>query len=296
MNNIFTSSTYRNLSILLLLISLFLAGTTKAATYNSVTGELFLPHLINGTQSLLNVVIKLNPGGTYVIQNGTESPLPFICSGNFTSATFDLIKSAKGKDEVNSILGCHWYNQQRTLINEQNNPAFSWLDASCQTLAVVFDESSNSVSFSSVEKNTMGCSLYTAFYPYDISKKLFYLQYVKVDNMATASDVYIKFTEGNRYELVSYLITPNNTPPTLCSLITEEKFNTIDISMSPDDISNLLGCQWGGASISSDDPATLGSYTWIDHEWNHLYFYPNASNASLSSKTFMQFRIGNTPD
>ena len=294
MNYIYQSNIYRNLSILLLISSLSFTGNTQAGTFNSATGELFLPHLINGTQSLLNAVIKLNPDGTYIIQSGIESALPFVCSGNFTSATLELIKSAKGKDEANSLLGCHWYSQQRSSFNnEENGPAFSWLDASCQTLSVGFDQSSNSVSFSSVEKNKMGCSLYAAFYPYDISKKLFYIQYVIIDNVATASDVYIKFHDGYRYELVSYLITPNSNPPTVCNLIAEADYRAINTSMSPDEISNLLGCQWGTASISSDDPANLDSYTWVDHEWNHLYFSPKAS---LSSKTFWQFRIGNTPD
>lgn len=286
---------YRNLSVLLLAIGTMFSVNLSAALYDSKSGELFLPHLINGSQSLLDVVIKLNPDGTYEIQSGIESALPFVCSSKFTTATLDLIKSAKGKDEVNSILGCHWYNQSKSSYNgAEASLSVSWLDSSCQTLYVGFDSGSGNVSFKSVEQNNAGCNLFSIYLPYNLNKELFYLQFVNVDNEAIASDVYIKFHSENRYDLVSYTLTPIPTRPigilpTICGLITEADYLAITPAMSPDDVSMLLGCQYATVTLSDSD---LNTYSWVDHEFNRI----NIMSGSTNSVSFEHYRIGKTPN
>lgn len=276
------------------IIFMLSAVTIQAATYNSKTGELALPHLVDGSKTLLDVVIKLNADGTYVIQSATESVLPMICPGTFSEATFNLIRQANGADEINALLGCRWQQQQKTLFEfdtdtKQSSHSLSWLDSACQALSVVIEEITGRVELSTLMKKSTGCNIFSAFYPYDLRKKILNLQYVKVDDTAIATEVYIKFYHlngVNRYELVSYEITPNITPPAVCSLITEAAYDAISTSMTPDEVSSLLGCR-GGESISDPDDGT--SYQWRDHEWNSIDF-------SNGVKGFIQFRIGRTPN
>lgn len=272
------------------------AMTIQAATYNSKTGELALPHLVDGSKTLLDVVIKLNADGTYAIQSATESVLPMICPGTFSEATFNLIRQANGADEINALLGCRWQQQQKTLFEfdadtKQSSHSLSWLDSACQTLSVGIEEKTGRVEFSSLSKNNAGCDIFSTLYPYDLRKRILSLQYVKIDDTAIATEVYIKFytLNGiNRYELVSYEITPNTTPPAVCKLITEAAYNAISTSMTPNEISNLLGCQWMTESVSDPDHGET-YYQWKDHEWNSIDF-------SNGSKSFWQFRIGRTPN
>ena len=84
------------------------ALNAHAATYNPATGELFLPSLINGSTTLVDVIIKLNSDGTYRIKKSTEPKLPFHCPGKFTQATLDLVKSATSTAQVDSLLACNW--------------------------------------------------------------------------------------------------------------------------------------------------------------------------------------------
>lgn len=275
------------LSFLVLVItSLFTLSVfeVKSATYNSTTGELFLPHLINGSETLTEVTLKLNTDGTYAIQSGTKSALPFHCPGEFSKATFDKIKSAKDANEIDSLLGCRWHSQQTS----DDIPVFSWLDSSCQSLSVVIDDSLGGNS-SSLEQNYASCKLYSAFLPYDLASGNLYLQYVKIDNTATASEVYIKLYD-NKYEIVNYQITPNTNPPVICDLLTEADYDAISATMALDEINNKLGCKWAMESVSEDD--SNPSYVWVDHEWNQI----RISNGDFGYKLFLQFRVGETPD
>lgn len=289
MQQIFTGNYFTNLVAILLMVLISMIGirsdTAHAATFNSGTGELSLPHLINGPETLTEVILKLNTDGTYAIQNGTNSTLPFYCPGKFSKDTFNIIKSAKNKNEINSLLGCRWYSQQKSFFDaSDNSPAFSWLDSSCQTLSVVINESSGEMS-SSLEQNHASCNLYSAFLPYDINSEILYLQYVKIDNSITASDVYIKFYNG-KYEIVSYKITPNTNLPVICDLLTEADYDAISATMTLDEINNKLGCQWATDNISDYDSSI--SYGWIDHEWNQI----TVNKGSINTKIFQQFRVG----
>lgn len=266
-----------------------------AATYNSQTNELALSHLVDGSRTLMDVVLKLNSDGTYSIQSSTESALPIFCPGTFSEATFNLIKQAKSADEINTLLGCRWSQQLKALFEidgntNQSSHTFSWLDSACQTLSVVVKDAAGGVELSTLSKNKASCNIFSAIYPYDTKKKILNFQYVKIDNTAIASEAYIKLYNlngVNRYEVISYEITPNSNLPVVCNLITEADYEAISLSMTSDEISNLLGCQ-GSESISDPDDTGI-SYLWRDHEWNSIEFREG-------SKVFLQFRIGKTPD
>lgn len=287
--------TNRLLPALVTTTFILLPVAAHAATYNSQTNELALSHLVDGSRTLIDVVLKLNSDGTYSIQSSTESAFPIFCPGSFSETTFSLIKQAKSADEINTLLGCRWSQQQKSLFEftgntSQSSHAFSWLDSACQTLSVVVKDTTGQVELSTLSKNKAGCNVFSAFYPYDTKKKILSFQYVKIDDTAIASEAYIKLYNLNginRYEVISYEITPNTNLPVVCNLITEADYEAISLSMTPDEISNRLGCQ-GSESISDPDHTGI-SYLWRDHEWNSIEFREG-------SKVFLQFRIGNTPN
>lgn len=274
---------YRNLMHLIAMTTLIFCMTAtthlQAASYNTKTGELFLPSLVNGSTTWTDVTIKLKPDGTFVIQNGTESALPFRCPGVFSEATLDLIRSATSSDEIDTLLGCRWAYQQKQLIDaissipEQNNSTFVWQDSKCSSLEFGIGEASiiGRITTSTLTLTKADCN--TAFniriqnHLYDLQSKLFLVVSVAIDNSAIASEVLIKFHD-NKYELISFALRSQAKPPVICRSLSEADFNAVSTDMSSDEVSNILGCQWINKTLT--DPQTSSSYSWRDHECNEL--------------------------
>jgi len=248
-----------------------------AASYNAKTGELFLPSLVDGVTTWTDVTLKLKPDGTFEIQGGTESALPFRCSGVFSEATVDLIKSATSSDEINALLGCRWAFKQKQLlaienIPEQNNLTFVWQDSRCSSLEFGFGESAGlSLTTSTLTLTKADCNTANNIriqnQLYNLQSKLFLLASVAIDNSAIASEVLIKFN-NNKYELISFALAPQTNPPVICPSLSEADFDAVSINMTRDEVSNIVGCQWINSLIT--DPPAPPSYSWRDHECNEL--------------------------
>ena len=272
---------YKNFMHLLAMMTLILCMTATthlyAASFNTATGELFLPSLVNGSTTWTDVTIKLKPDGTFEIQSGTESALPFRCPSVFSEATLDLIKSATNSDEVDALLGCRWVFKQKQLLKitnipEQNNLVFIWQDSKCSSLEFGFGESSViNLTTSKLTLNKADCnsasSLRVQHQVYDLQSKLFLLASVSIDGSAIASDVLIKF-QNNKYELISFALAAQTNPPVICPSLSEADFDAVSSNMTRDEVSNIVGCQWSNSLIT--DPPTPPSYSWRDHECNEL--------------------------
>ncbi len=276
--------------IIILSICMLSVVEVQADTYNSENGELFLPNLVNGSKALTDVIIKLSPIGTYTIESGIESPLPVICPGSFTEATLDLVKSASNLDEVNSLLGCHWQNQQISTQSISGNSSLSkgasWQDSTCSslTVSILSDDSGNSnISVSGL--NQSPCNIApTPSDVRDLNDKFYSSGFVLVDDSHIALDVLIKFHSNNQYELISYALIPQGSPQKICNSLTEENYNKISIGMTPDEVGSLLGCQWSQKPMLDNDSS--GSYLWTDHECNYINF------AKGTIKVLAQFKFG----
>lgn len=290
-----------------LIFIFFIAATTnlRAASYNADTGELFLPSLQDGSKTWVDVTIKLNPNGTYSIQSGTKSALPFQCPSLFTQATLDLLKSQPesiSPEEINAVLGCIWIDKEigTTMFNSDlvsgSGPVvevYRWLDANCSTLTVTFltveltsdliNLTEKSLDFH-IDKTNGSCSISDAHAaPYDLKSKLFAIGLVRINDTITASEVFIKFHEDNTYELKSYSLHTLNSPPLICESLTDANFDAISITMTPEKINDLLECQWQKELTSSDNPAR-SQYRWKDHECNFIDFsdFSDFSDADLA--------------
>lgn len=254
--------------------------SVQAATYHSANGELSLPSLIDGSKTLIDVIIKLDPDGSYTVK-GTEATLPFQCPGIFSQSTHDLIKSATSLASINSLLRCQWsFQTQASIDATQNSPVIissttTWLDSTCAPLVVSMSDFSGSptIQSSSVTLNNAGCNTGFGFVnSYDLKTNAFLISSVIIDDSVVATELVIKFTENNRYELINFALTPRAVPPVVCRTLTDADFNSISSDMSPDDINTLLNCQWrhklvSGSSVS---PLRLKNFAWIDHECNEI--------------------------
>lgn len=273
---------YKKFLHLLVMMTLFFCMLATphlyAASYNSKTGELFLPSLVNGSSTLTDVTLTLNPDSTFEIQSGTQSALPFRCSAVFSEATLDLLKSAKSSDEIDALLGCRWVVKLKQLLTianipDQNNLSFTWRDSKCSLLEFSFGEAAGiNLTTSKLTKNEADCKITSKIRVqnqlYDLQSNLFLLSSVSVDNNAIASDVLIKF-QNNTYELINFSITNRANPPVICPALSEADFDAVSINMTKDDVSNIVGCQWINQVIT--DPSTPAFYSWRDHECNELF-------------------------
>jgi len=269
------------------------ATKVGAASYNSATGELFLPSLINASSTLIDVVIKLNPNGTYIIQSGTESTLPFQCPGVFSEATLNLVKLATSTNEIDSLLSCRWNFQTKISLDAIGTfPASTgsstvWLDSTCSSLVVSINDFSGgpTVQSSSITQNNGGCNTNMGFNnAYNLNSKVFLIKSVVIDNSTIATDVVIRFTNGNHYELINIVLTPRLTPPVICPTITDAGFNTISTSMTPDEVNSVFNCQWQHKVISGKSTSSSMSknYSWIDHECNEIVMTDGGQSITFS--------------
>lgn len=284
---------YHYFTHLLALICMLSAMSVQAATYKSATGELFLPSLVDGSKTLTDVVIKLKSDGSYNIQSATESKLPFQCPDVFSKATLDLIKSATSTEEIDTLLGCRWSSKTKTSLDAtEHSPASTgsstiWLDSTCSPLVVSISDFSGSpkVQSSALTQNNAGCNVGFGFANfYDLNSKVFLITSVVVDNSVIATEVVIKFTGKNRYELINFALTPRTSPPVICRTLTDADFNAISTDMTRDEVSNLLNCQWQHKLISENSTSSLSSknYSWIDHECNEILITDRQESITFS--------------
>ena len=266
--------------------------SVQAASYKSTTGELFLPSLVIGSKTFTDVIIKLNPDGTYRIKNSTESALPFRCASIFSEATLDSVRTVTSSNDVDSILGCRWISQTTSESDTniaQNFMSYQWIDSKCSTLSLGFDKSSNLI-ISEITLTKGDCN--TTFnvrshdHIYDLNSKLFLLVSVAIDDTAIASEVLIKFHTNNRYELINFVLTPQENPPVICRSLTEAQIQTISPTMSPGEVSSILHCSQ--RPIKSFVSSQLGTQVigvqnfWLDHECNQLSVGGGAKQFSLN--------------
>ena len=244
-----------------------------AATYNPATGELFLPALINGSTTLMDVIIKLNPDGTYQIKGGIEPDLPFLCPKKFTAATFELVKSATTSAQVDALLGCQ-SSLQSTHVNyaSESTPASTsatWYDSKCSILNIGFNESIEGLdAIASLQENKGGCNGAMARRSfYDLQSKVFLITRVLMDKNNFATEVVLKFTSDKHYELLNYSLSKPAELPEICHTLTMDDFNAISADMGPDEISKKLNCQWDDSRISDSRYTSFG---WRDHECNDI--------------------------
>jgi len=270
----------------------------QAASYNTETGELFLPSLVNDSKTWTNVTIKLNSDGTYIVQNGIKSLFPFLCPGTFSQTTFDLIKSQStisSPEEINSLLGCRWLRKTKTVtdgnefIPEMSSSSYIWLDSNCSSLGVGFGSSIAGIFGLSIDKKKGSCAsdFSQPHAPYDLNSKLFLVNSVKVNNNIAAAEVLIKFSDGNKYELISFSLSSLEPSPLICDSLKEVDFDAVSTEMSPEEISNLLGCQWNQKISSSEFAVT--TYSWMDHECNSIDI---TATPNSKSKTFLHLASG----
>lgn len=271
----------RLLAVMTSLICMLPMVSVQAAIYNSASGELFLPSLIDGSKTLIDVVIKLKPDGSYILQKGTESKLPFQCPGVFSKATLDLVKSSTSANKIDTLLGCRWSSQRKASIGAtQNFPASTgltttWIDSTCAPLVVSISDFSGSpkVQSSAITQNNAGCNMSLGFANfYDLNSKAFLISSVVIDNSIVATEVVIKFTDKNHYELINFSLTPRASPPVVCSTLTDAAFKAISTDMTPAEINSLLNCQWQNKLISENSLSSSRSknYSWVDHECNEI--------------------------
>lgn len=267
-------------------------SSLQAASYNTKTGELFLPSLENGSQTLTDVTIKLKPDGTYAIQSGTESALPFRCSGLFSQATLDLLNSQatlNTPEKINSLLGCRWISESKTVsgasthIPEILTESYNWVDANCSSLNAGFSDALEGGAVLTISQSIGSCSTsYKIHPPYDLKSKLFAVGSVRIDDNITATEVLIKFSADHKYELVSFALSTLDSPPLICESLKEADFSAISLPINPEEINDLLNCHWY-QKITSSAIADFASYIWQDHECNSILVNsPPASAKSFS--------------
>lgn len=255
----------------------------QAATYNTTTGELFLPSLIDSSKNMVDVIIKLNPDGTYNIQDNTEVVLPFRCPGEFSTTTFDLIKNASSPDEINSILGCQWQSLFISKSPSLSSNSYTWIDSKCSTLKSSFQSQKLNEKSSSLTKTNVHCNLAIQNSMYDLQANLFHIGNVIVDKNSIASQVVIKFHKNNQYEIIGFAQTPRANPPLICELFTEEKFNKLSVTMTHEEISKELGCQWVTETFLEDN--SLIAHGWSDNECRRITKFKD-------SLTFLNHKSG----
>ena len=193
MRYIFYRMTFLHLVCAMMTLLIFMAASNnlQAASYNSKTGELFLPSLVNGSKTWTDVTLKLKSNGTYEMQSGTKSALPFVCPKVFTQATFDLIKSQTSistPEEINALLGCRWLRKDKTvnagneLMAETSSTSYAWLDENCSSLNAGFSDAIAGVFGASIRKMNTNCitGVRHIHTPYDLKSKLFLVGSVKV--------------------------------------------------------------------------------------------------------------------
>jgi len=263
-----------------------------AASYNSATGELFLPHIINGSTTLVDVVMQLKPDGTYQINEGTEMQQPFLCLDKFTQATLELVKSATSTTEINSLLACHWNLQitNESYANE-SRPASSggggtWYDSSCSSITVGFFEHLGEITTTvSLQEKNLGCNttgLLSIANFYNIQTKAFLISRVLINEDVFATEVVLKFGGDNRYELVHYSPSKPAELPVICRTLTIADFDAITVDMKSDEISKKLNCQWNDKRLPQTDPA---SFSWRDHECNEISITEGVNKQFFEKKT-----------
>ncbi len=264
------------------------AFNAYAASYNPETGELFLPALVNDSTTLTDVIIKLNPDGTYRIKGGIEPDLPFLCPGKFTEATFELVKSVTTIAQVDSLLGCH-SSLQLTHVNyaSELNPistSATWYDSECSILNIGFNESIEELdAIASLQESKIGCNGAIArTNVYDLQSKAFLISRVLIDKNNFATEVVLKFDGDKHYELVNYSLSKPAEPSEICRTLTMDNFNAISADMDPDEVSKKLNCQWDDSRIS--DSSYIG-FSWHDHECNEITIIEG------ENKTFSQKKI-----
>jgi len=279
------------LTKLILGICLFFTVNIKAATYNTATGELFLVSLINGSTTLSNITIVLNPDGTYLIKNGTETR-PFLCPDTFTQSTLDSVKLATSSSQVDSLLACNWSFQTTSLSNATesrsaiSSSATVWYDTMCSGLVVSISEISGKINTTAtLQERKIGCNTNAEFRSanfYDLQSKAFLIGTVLIDNSIIATEVVLKFDSTNHYELINFSLSEQETPSVICRTLIQNDFNSISASMSPDEINEILNCQWKTTRISE---STNTPFSWVDHECNKISIVAGKNKSFIQRKT-----------
>lgn len=264
-------------------VFLIFGSLTYAATYNSSKGELSLPVVFDGNKTYTDVILRLNPDGTYSFIQGTEMTVPFRCTNNFDGSMLGLISDQMTVQDINSLLGCNW---SMTFINSfsggDTGVAYSWFDKQCTGIDISYDSSgtiySKSIGYTSECKLVPNNGLI-----YDLTAERFIIQDVVIDDMFIAPFTILKFDVQNKtWALISAELVDRGQPPFLCNLFTENTFTKLQSVNTVSEVENLLGCQW--SENNNDD-----SWTFRDHECGMVTF---SQSRGFSSKILLHKRTG----
>lgn len=277
---------------LLLSLCLLTAVNTQAATYNLESGELHLPFLINGSKTLTDVTIKLSSDGTYQITKSTESTQPYLCPDKFDQTTMDLVKTVDNSSQVDSLLKCNWNLQTTSLTYaSEDRPAIrsvssSWHNSTCSKILVSIGEFSGNTSTSvSLQENRLGCNINTEFSLtnlYNLQSNAFLMNAVIINDKTLATEVFLKFDDKNKYQLIHFSVPEQKGLPVVCRTLTTDDFDAISEEMGPNDINKLFNCQWQTTRISESSNIP---YTWADHECNEISIVEGQNKSFLNRRT-----------